>query len=211
MTVLILAEPSLIILEMSNIAFVLLAAGSSSRLGRAKQLLTWKGKSLLEHRLEQSEGLDLSFRLLVYGARKSTIEGHLVGLKIPLVYNPDWANGMGSSIQTGVQEALSLEPDLEAVLLCLVDQPLVNQAHFASLIELHKAHPTSIIAASYQNVLGVPAIFPKAFFPDLMTLQEQAGAKKIIKKYQNQVIPFPCPEAAFDIDTEADYTHLLKK
>ncbi|MEM6376749.1 MAG: nucleotidyltransferase family protein, partial [Bacteroidota bacterium] len=67
-----------------------------------------------------------------------------------------------------------------------------------------------IISAAYQDTLGVPAIFPKTYFQDLKMLQEQAGAKKIIKKYQNFVIPFPCPEAAFDIDTEADYTHLLK-
>ncbi len=194
---------------MPNIGLILLAAGSSSRLGRAKQLLDWKGESLLAHSLGQSSGLALSQRLVVYGARRLEIEPHLEQLEVPTTFNPDWRSGMGSSIKSGLKAILELQADLEGILFCLVDQPLISKQQFQSMLSVHQAHPLSIISASYNGTFGVPVIFPKGFFSALMALNEQAGAKKIIKKYQNQVILFPCPEAAFDIDTEADYSHLL--
>lgn len=194
---------------MSKIGLVILAAGNSSRLGRAKQLLDWKGQSLLAHSLGQSSGLELSQRLVVYGARSVEIEPHLKQLEVPTAFNPDWSSGMGSSIRSGLQAILELQADLEAILFCLADQPLIGKHHFQSMLNVRQVHPGFIISASYKSTLGVPVIFPKVFFPALMALNEQAGAKKIIKKYRDQVIPFPCPEAAFDIDTEADYAHLL--
>jgi molybdenum cofactor cytidylyltransferase len=127
-----------------------------------------------------------------------------------MVYNPDWATGMGSSIRIGVKEILTKQADLEAILLLLVDQPLIQVSQLQTMLNLHQKNPTAIIAAAYKSTLGVPALFPKYFFPSLIDLKEQVGAKKIIKKFQDQVIPFSCPEAAFDIDTEADYKHLLR-
>lgn len=194
---------------MPNIGLILLAAGNSSRLGRAKQFLDWHGKSLLAHTLDQTNDLKLVQRLVVYGARKLEMERHLKALQVSHVYNPNWSTGMGSSIRTGLQAILDTGDELEAVLLLIVDQPLLKKHHLESILALHQAHPNRIIAASYQDTFGVPAIFPKSYFSALMTLKEQAGAKKILKKYQNQLIPFPCPEAAFDIDTEADYSHLF--
>ena len=195
---------------MINIGFLLLAAGGSSRLGRAKQLLEWQGKTLLTHALDKAADLNFSQRLVVYGARKLEMERHLDQMDIPIVYNPDWSKGMSTSIKKGLETLLENQADLAAIFLCLVDQPLINQDHIKSMLGLHETYPQAIISAAYQDTFGVPAIFPKAFFPALKMLEEQGGAKKIIKKYQNSVISFPCPEAAFDVDTETDYAHLLK-
>lgn len=194
-----------------NIAGVILAAGASRRLGRAKQLLRYQGKTLLDRTVGFFDALPLKERCLVYGARRSELESVVDRQNIRTVYNPDWVTGMGSSLQLGLRTVLATNPDLQAVLIALVDQPLVTTEDFLGLITLHQAQAQAIIAAAYEDTLGVPAIFPAVFFPELLAQKGQVGAKKMIKKYKSEVIPYSCPEAAFDIDTEADYQGLLSR
>ena len=192
-----------------RIGGVILAAGASSRLGRAKQLLPYKGERLIDRMVSLFTDLPLSEVCLVYGARRAEIEPVIAKFSVTQVYNPDWSTGMAGSLQTGLTTLLALAPDLSAVLIALVDQPLLTITHFTAMLEMYRANPDSIIAAAYEDIRGVPAIFPSCFFPELLSQKTQVGAKKLIKKYADQVIPFSCPEAAFDIDTEADYQRLL--
>ncbi|HKK73715.1 MAG TPA: nucleotidyltransferase family protein [Saprospiraceae bacterium] len=194
-----------------NIAGVILAAGASSRLGRAKQLLIYQGETLLDRTVGFFDELPLQERCLVYGARRSELKSVVDRQSIRTTYNPDWATGMGSSLQLGLRTVLTTNPDLQAVLIALVDQPLVTTEDFLGLITLHQGQPQAIIAAAYEDTLGVPVIFPAAFFPELLAQKGQVGAKKMIKKYKNEVISYSCPKAAFDIDTEADYQGLLSR
>ncbi|MEM6379696.1 MAG: nucleotidyltransferase family protein, partial [Bacteroidota bacterium] len=121
---------------MLNVGLVLLAAGNSSRLGRAKQLLEWQGKTLIRHALDQSNDLAFSQRLVVYGARKLEIEPQLKQLAVPNTYNPDWSKGMSASIKKGLEVILKKQADLTAIFLCLVDQPFINRSHLQSMLEL---------------------------------------------------------------------------
>lgn len=195
----------------TKVAGLILAAGASSRLGRAKQLLAYQGETLLDRTVGFFTALPLSDFCLVYGARRTELQPLLEEVPIRTVYNPDWSSGMGSSLRRGLQALLAAQPELGAVLIGLVDQPLVHAEHLSGLIALHRQHPQAIIAASYDDTLGVPVLFPRTFFGELLTQKGQAGAKKIIKKYTGQVIPFYCPEAAFDIDTPEDYQRLLSR
>lgn len=197
--------------QSSRVAGLILAAGTSSRLGRAKQLLVYQGQTLLSRIVDHFGALPLQDIGLVYGARRMDLAAELGQLEVAKVYNPDWATGMGSSLRTGLQLLLTRHPDLDAILVALVDQPLLTARHFTELLRIYEQHPGALVAAAYEDVLGVPAIFPRSCFPDLLTQNGQVGAKKILKKYAYQVIPYPCPEAAFDIDTEADYQRLLAR
>jgi molybdenum cofactor cytidylyltransferase len=188
---------------------IVLAAGASSRLGRAKQLLEYKGERLIDRMVGLFSKLPLDECCVVYGARRAEMEPVITQLSVATAYNPDWSTGMAGSLQTGLKTLLELDANLSAILIALVDQPLLTITHFSAMLELHRVNPNSIIAAAYEDTQGVPAIFPSTFFPELLSQKVAVGAKKIIKKYADQVISYSCPEAAFDIDTEADYQRLL--
>lgn len=102
-------------------------------------------------------------------------------------------------------------PDLDAILIALVDHPLVTAEHYQALLDLCEANPDSIVATLHEGTYGVPAILPRFTFSDLLSQKGKVGAKKVIQKYQDSVVPFFCPEAAFDIDTESDYQRLLSR
>ena len=188
---------------------ILLAAGASTRLGRAKQLLIWQGETLLQRAVRKFSGIEDTHLLVVWGARKEEMEGAIRELEVDYVYNPAWEKGMGTSIKCGLKSLLQHHPDLESVMVTLVDQALVESNHLDAILEVHHTHPDQIIAASYEDVLGVPALFPKSLLPALQNIPDQKGAGALIKKMREQVYPFSLPEAAFDVDREEDYRTLL--
>ena len=118
---------------------------------------------------------------------------------------------MGSSVATGLETLLRAEPELDAACFVLVDQPYLTAAH---LLELHRQmeqHPEKWGAASaYDNTLGVPAIFRKALFPELLQLHGQKGAKPVIGKYMDQLIAVPFPQGQVDLDTPEDWREFLR-
>lgn len=187
---------------------VILAAGSSSRLGRPKQLLKYKGNSLI--RLTVAEAIKMAANnvIVVSGASRQQVEGELEGLAISLVYNPEWEEGMASSIRCGVAELLKNFPDIQNVILAVCDQPFVNAAQFESLLKEKIASGKDIVASAYKNTLGVPALFDRKYFQELLLLTGQQGAKKLLDTFSEDVSQVPFPEGNIDIDTIEDYESL---
>ncbi len=192
------------------IGLILLAAGASTRMGKAKQLLDYQGESLLQRSAKAALEAELRARILVIGARREQIEAEAKDLPIPQVYNPDWETGMGSSVRTGLQKLLEDQPDLDAVLIMLCDQPFVNADLLNQMIAHFQASEFPILASAYEDTLGVPAIFARDFFEKLLNLGEKGGARKIIKQNLAEVQAFPFPQGAIDIDTPEDYEKLLR-
>jgi len=193
-----------------KIAHLLLAAGASTRMGQAKQLLPWKGQRLIRHAIQQIEEANLVRKIVVVlGANKELISPELLDLKIDTVYNPDWQEGMGTSIQTGIQYLVDDTNNWDGIMISLVDQPLVQAKHYVTLFHLWVDERQPIAAAQYQKVLGVPAIFDQSQFPKLLALQGQIGARKILMQSKGQVSSMEMPEAQFDLDTPEDYRKLL--
>ena len=131
---------------------------------------------------------------------------------VHLVHNPEWQEGMGSSIRAGVialqQTDVSKFPDSVLILLC--DQPLITAAHLNLLITQFYLHKNSIVVAtSYAAIQGVPAIFDKSLFITLAKLPGNRGAQWLFKQYENQLTVVPFEGAAIDVDTEEDYLRLL--
>ena len=193
---------------MSTIGVVILAAGGSSRLGSPKQLLVYEGKSLLRRACDTALAAGFSSVNVVVGANAAQCQEELLGLRVQSIYNPNWKKGISSSICVGV---LAVCDEVDAVLLMLCDQPLLVSDHLETLAKSHVQSPNFIVASEYGGVLGVPALFPRVFFNDLLDLQGEHGARQIIGLHKDKCMAVPYPEGSFDIDTLNDYEFLSKK
>jgi molybdenum cofactor cytidylyltransferase len=195
----------------SKIGLILLAAGASRRLENfPKQLLEFRGKTLLRRAAENALASKCGKTCVVLGANAEKLKREIDDLPIEIVVNENWANGMSSSLKCGLGKLLEVEPNLPAVVVTLCDQPLIDSAIIDRLTEAFSASRNQIIAAEYAETVGVPAIFARSIFDELMNLADDGGAKQIIKKHAASVGKIPVPEAAFDVDTRNDYENLLK-
>lgn len=187
---------------------IILAAGNSSRLGAPKQLLAFEGKSLLR-RITDEASLNPDHQVIVVlGASHETIQDELTGAKVEMVINADWQEGMSASIKTGLKALLQANPDLEQCIITVCDQPFINANVFHELNVLAKETGKGIITTGFAGTWGVPVLFSRRYFAELRSLDGQEGAKKIIKKYLEDMAIFPFAQARFDIDTKEDYYRL---
>lgn len=185
---------------------LLLAGGNSSRMGQPKQLLSYRGQPLVRHAALQAIEAACGKVIVVIGANANTIRFALKGLDLQIVENHRWAEGMGTSIRAGLE---SLDDGAESVLLALADQPSITADHYRRLVEIQRETNAGIVASEYSGTLGVPALFTQAHLKDLLELSPREGCKRVILNHKDSVVRMPCPEAALDIDTPADYERLL--
>ncbi|WP_186757746.1 nucleotidyltransferase family protein [Echinicola salinicaeni] len=185
---------------------LILAAGKSTRLGRAKQLLKFKGKSLLQNTIDACADLGSKEIIVVLGAHSDQIKSQLDLNKISLLYNPDYESGLASSISIGMKY---LEGQSKATLILVCDQAYIHARHLQNLVNTWRNHITKIICSSYSQTIGVPAIFPSTYYNDLMHLKGDKGAKMILLKHKYNLISLPFEGGEVDIDTEQDYNNLL--
>ena len=189
-----------------SVAAVILAAGASSRLGRAKQLLKFRGETLVHRaaRLALASGCEPV--LVVTGARAEAIGAEVADLPVRVVHNPDWAAGMSGTVRTGLA---ALPPEAAGVLFLLTDQPLISPELLRSLLAAFRPGTAPLVVSDYgAGELGVPAVFARSLFPDLILLTGDRGARKVIQNYRKQATSVPFPEGKMDVDTEADWDRL---
>ena len=189
---------------------ILLAAGSSSRLGRAKQLIEFQGKTLIQKAIDEANKCQADSLVVVLGANAELI---LTGFDItstPFIVNSDWQHGMSSSMQAGLRFLMEKE-EIDQVLLMLCDQPFVDASLLDELITAKETSGKGIVAAAYSNTLGVPALFDKRYFVELLELTGSEGAKKVIFNHQAEVNVLDFPLGAVDLDTEEDVSQFLSR
>jgi molybdenum cofactor cytidylyltransferase len=187
---------------------IILAAGASTRMGEAKQNLSFKGLTLLQASVKTALSSKANTVAVVLGANASIISPTISDEPVHVFRNENWAEGMGTSISYGLDELLKLQPELSSILFMLTDQPFVDHECINKLID--QTAPGKIIASSYNDTFAPPVIFDKVFFNDLLKMQGNDGAKKIIQKHRKAVVEIPFPMGAFDIDTPDDYDRLTK-
>lgn len=186
-------------------AVVLLAAGNSSRLGSPKQLLAYNGRSLLRHSAEIALASRADLVCVVLGSEAERLATEVSGLPVVIVPNPRWAEGMGTSIQAGLN---ALPADIDCAILTLCDQPLVTAAILNRLLEAHEATGQPVVTSAYAETVGVPVLFARERFADLLALKPAQGCKGVILAQGPRALQIPCPEAEVDVDTAADYQRL---
>jgi len=191
-----------------DIAIIILAAGCSSRMGQAKQLLPWGHTTLIGHSIKQAVDSDARKIFVVLGANYDKIESAIKGLPIIIIKNKQWQQGMGTSISAAIKEIKSLP--LEGTLFMLADQPQVDVELLNNLIISFKNSTKPIIATSYKNGAGVPAVFGKRYFEQLAQLSGDEGAKHLIANNRSDTKIIMPPNSLVDLDKMEDYTKLLK-
>ncbi|MEP6809394.1 MAG: nucleotidyltransferase family protein [Chthoniobacterales bacterium] len=190
---------------MENVAAVILAAGSSTRLGQPKQFLDWNGESLLRRAVGAASTAGCAPVIVVAGATPERIVAELHGTLADIVANSEWERGMGRSIRAGVQHLVSLDRSGAALVLLTCDQPFVDAAVIGALIHAWRKSQSTMVASRYAGTLGVPALFDRSCFADLLALPDKSGAKALLRARPSQVIDIPFEAGAFDIDTPNDY------
>ena len=194
---------------MKEVGLIILAAGKANRMGKPKQLLAYQGNSLISHVVKIGLNSVCKSVVVVLGAYIEKIKAEIDKLPVQIVENPHWQTGMASSIRAGIAAIKQSNSNLDAVIIALADQPLISEAVFNRLIQSYQEKENIIIASSYDDIVGVPALFNRALFAELMQLEGDRGAKALMRKYQDEVLAIDIPEAAIDIDTPDDYEKLL--
>jgi molybdenum cofactor cytidylyltransferase len=196
-------------------AFIL-AAGASRRFDGIKLLAPipsiqnkpHKPQSIIEHCVTQVHQAQFDSYSVILGANAEAIEAALQVKKQQWGFathiNPSWQQGMGVTIATAVGLATSSH-----IVICAADQIAIKSEHFSRLIAASHKHPTCIIAAKYSGRLGVPCIFPRAYFEELARLTGDKGAKDLIANEKHNVISIEIPEGAHDVDTPNDLMRLI--
>ena len=193
-----------------RVGAVVLAAGGSTRFGKPKQFALFEGETFVRRIVRAAIEAGCAPVVVVTGEDSAQITSELTRFTVTIAMNPGWSSGVGSSIRVGVQRAMDLAADLEASLLLSCDQPFVTATVLAQLIQLRLTSGKPIVASAYATTLGIPALFDRSCFPDLLRLKEDSGAKKIILARPHDVVSFDFPAGEIDIDTVADYKKLYQ-
>ncbi|WP_009032551.1 nucleotidyltransferase family protein [Indibacter alkaliphilus] len=187
---------------------IIMAAGGSFRLGQAKQLLKFRGKCLLQQILDEVRKLDSIELVTVLGGYKQEILNEIDFKNTNYIINENWEKGMSISMQEGLTFLLNKNPGLSQVLLVLCDQPFVDNFLLDKIIKEKSKSKKGIVCCTYGNTLGVPALFDRTYFAELLALESKEGAKKVIIQHQEDLSVIDFPEGSFDVDTLEDFERL---
>lgn len=191
-----------------NLVTVILAAGGSTRMNKPKQLLKWKENTLIENSIITSESINRGKNMIVLGSKFNKIFKTVSKYNIRIINNKKWKNGIGSSISIAIKNILNDDHQIDGVLFVLADQPFVSKKYLEKMIKEFKKN--KIVVTKYGEKNGIPAIFSKLFFNELLELNEDFGAKKIISQNKESLIILkPDPNTLVDIDTPEDYNNFI--
>jgi len=193
-----------------KIATIILAAGESKRMDGIKQLLPWKDSTLLEHAITQSLQSFTSEVYVVLGANTDMILNKVDTSKVNIIINDDWSLGMGTSITAAIRFFRTNQLDFDGILIRLIDQPLLDVKYYNLLINKY-INSKHIIASSYKSGYGVPAVFDKIYFDELLVLKSEKGAKGVINRHKKELIVVDSEGRTFDMDDRQTYLKYYDK
>ncbi len=178
-------------------------------MGRPKQLLLYRGKTLIRRAAEAALASACHPVVVVIGAHAGPVKEELEGLPVLTADNRQWGEGMSSSIRSGLGALVAADPELEGVVIMLCDQPFVDAGAINRLADARRETGKNIIASEYCGTRGVPVLFGRELFAELAGLDAAEGARRVIGNHPHDITTVSLPEAAVDIDTPYEYA-LLK-
>ena len=185
---------------------VVLAAGRSSRLGRPKQLIEFKGTSLLAHAIRNVERVVGDRHVVVLGSNWEALFDDCADDLRFFIINTRWADGLSSSLQAACR---SVPDHANGVLVTVTDQPYIDAAHLRQLKRVWLSDRARVVASGYRNGPGVPAIIPIRLFDAIGTLSGDTGARALFREHPDRIVTVNCPAAETDVDTPEDLKRLL--
>src|SRR5215831_9350510 len=191
----------------SRTSAIILAAGSSIRMGTAKQLLRLDGRPLLQHVLDNVRACDVGEIILVLGASAEVIRGEIEVHNARIVMNENYREGMGTSLKTGLS---AVNPDAEAALIILADQPFVRPQTINRLISEHVRSKAQIVIPLYRGFRGNPVLLDRTVFPEVMALGGDIGCRAIFGGHLEGIVKVPVDDVGIllDIDRQSDFEAL---
>jgi molybdenum cofactor cytidylyltransferase len=180
-------------------------------MGYPKQLLPFDGRTLLRRAVDTALATTCRPVVVTTGAHEQPIRAELQSLPVIVAHNPDWMQGLSSSLRIGIEASVrAADGDLEGVVITLADQPLVGVDDLNRLVEVHRLTGKAIVASEYAGTQGVPMFMAAQLFGEAIALTGNVGAKSLISRHVEQVASVPLPAAAMDVDTRADYERLSR-
>jgi molybdenum cofactor cytidylyltransferase len=198
---------------MGDVGAVVLAAGLSTRMGDPKVLRMFHGKPLFLYAVETAVRAGLNPVCVVGGAHTDQLTAHVQGMPVTVVHNADFALGMATSLRVGIS---AIEHEVSAAFVFLGDEPFIPDEVVQTIMDVYRTRlkessSAFILRPRYAGVPGHPVLFPREFFPELVRVQGDEGARCVIKRNKERVqfIDFDNPEWGFDIDTPEDWQKAL--
>ena len=167
-------------------------------------MLTYKGQSLMRRVTESALALQRGPVVVVLGANRARIVPELTDLPVTLVDNPSWPTGQASSLKTGLAALYLTHKDIDVVLVLHTDQPLVSVGLLLHMLEVHKDEDKGIIACRYGTQIGVPALFNRNYFTDLLQLEGDKGLQWVIVRHRDDCSVVPFEAGAIDLNSKRD-------
>ena len=189
---------------------IILAAGQSRRFGQPKQNLLFQNQTLLQRAIETAVASECRPIIVITGANDHLIDLPNPNPDVTIICNSGWEEGMSSSIRMGIKK-MENHNDVDSALMMLCDQPLVTPLLLNEMLRIKQITGKAIVACTYDETIGVPALFDRRLFTELLLLNGDEGAKKVLASNADKISVVSFPDGGMDIDTSGDYYKLTKK
>jgi molybdenum cofactor cytidylyltransferase len=191
------------------VSAILLAAGESNRMGQSKQLMSFGQSTIIERTIDSLLNSAVSETIAVLGYKEEEIRKAIIRKPIKIAINPDYQQGMSTSIIAGLKQ---IDKRARAVLIALGDQPFIDSQTISNLVEAFVANKKGIIVPVYQGKRGNPVILAIRYKGELLHLKGDVGGREIIKCHPDDVLEVAvnCEGVLLDIDTAEDYSSVTK-
>jgi len=190
-----------------SIAGVVLAAGTSTRMGRNKLFLELEGTPLVRHVVERASKAGFDPLIIVLGHEADRVQRPLEGIAYQRVMNPDYERGVNSSLRAGIRAAA--ETGVEAAVVVLADMPFVTTEMLTTLIERYRRGGAPLVVSDYGGVNAPPILYDRSLFGELAVSEGQGCGKHVVKRHRHEAESVPWPvEALADLDLPEDYDRM---
>jgi molybdenum cofactor cytidylyltransferase len=188
------------------VAGVLLAAGTSSRMGSNKLLFELNGESVLRGAVRRALAGGLSPLLVVLGHESEKARRELDGLPVDAVVNPNYEQGINSSLKAGVS---ALPAGVGAAMVMLADMPYVAPEMITAMIDRYRTSEAPLVISDYEGVNAPPMLYDRSLFNELKMMTEQGCGRQVVKRHRHEAEVMPWPAAALaDLDVPEDYARM---
>ena len=186
-----------------SVAGIVLAAGTSSRMGFNKMLLSLDGETLLRRTVKRASAAGLAPVVVVLGHEADRARGELANLPCQPSLNADYARGINVSLQTGLA---AVPADAIAAVVILADMPFVTAPMIAALVERYREGVAPLVISDYAGINAPPMLYDRSLFTELRAMEGEGCGKQVVKRHRNeaQVVSWPAAALA-DIDVPDDY------